>query len=116
MTQATVYMVAGNCDFFTSLPDHAVITIGGHRILITHGQHYFVSLGTGDLADTARKNNCEIAMFGHTHRPLIDQSNPHLTIHNPGSLSFPRQENHRPSYILMTLDAEGQAEYELCYL
>ena len=39
-----------------------------------------------------------------------------LTVLNPGSLSFPRQEGRRPSYMLMDLDDEGEAHFTTCYL
>ncbi|MCD7737399.1 MAG: metallophosphoesterase family protein, partial [Lachnospiraceae bacterium] len=54
--------------------------------------------------------------FGHTHRPFIDESDPELTILNPGSLSFPRQEGHRPSYILMETAQEGKPSFTIHYL
>ncbi len=116
MAECPVYMVAGNCDLFTRLPNSAVIKLDGHRILITHGHSFLVSAGTGNLIRNARENNCDIAMFGHTHRPMLDQSDPNLTVLNPGSLSFPRQEGHRPSYMIMTAREGGAVEYRLEYL
>ena len=35
---------------------------------------------------------------------------------NPGSLSYPRQEGHRPSYMLMKIDDNGEARFEQHYL
>jgi hypothetical protein len=35
---------------------------------------------------------------------------------NPGSLTFPRQEGRRPSYILMELDEKGEAHFTINYL
>ena len=35
---------------------------------------------------------------------------------NPGSLSYPRQEGKRPSYILMDIDDKGEAQFEIEYL
>ena len=35
---------------------------------------------------------------------------------NPGSLSYPRQEGKRPSYIIMDLDKKGEATFEIEYL
>jgi hypothetical protein len=116
LTDCPVYMVAGNCDFFTSLPTTAVITIGGHRILITHGHYYYVSVGVRDLVEEAKANNCDIAMFGHTHRPLLDQSDPDVTVVNPGSLSFPRQPDRRPSYMIMTIEEGCPPKYRLDYI
>ena len=36
-------IVAGNNDFFTDLPYDEEVTLEGHKILVTHGHHYFVS-------------------------------------------------------------------------
>ena len=54
-------------------------------------------------------------MFGHTHKPYLDTEDG-ITILNPGSLSYPRQEGRRPSYMIMTIDEAGEAHYEICYL
>lgn len=53
---------------------------------------------------------------GHTHRPLLDENDPELTVLNPGSLSFPRQEGRRPSYALMEYGESGKARFEIRYL
>lgn len=82
---------------------------------MTHGHFYSVSVGTERLADEARDRKVQIAMFGHTHKPCLDiRSN--LTILNPGSLSFPRQDGRKPSYMIMELDGEGKAHYTVNYL
>lgn len=116
LADCPVYMVAGNCDYFCSLPASAVVKLAGHRIMITHGHYYYVSVGIRDLAEEAKANQCDIAMFGHTHRPFLNQEDPELTILNPGSLSFPRQEGHRPSYMLITMEEGQPVQYEQRYL
>lgn len=111
-----VYMVAGNCDFFSRLAKAQIVELGPHRLLITHGHYHYVTVGIRDLAEEAKANDCDIAMFGHTHRPLLDESDPELTVLNPGSLSFPRQEGRRPSYALMEYEENGKAKFEIRYL
>ena len=111
-----VYMVAGNCDFFSRLAKAQLVELGCHRILITHGHYHYVSVGIRDLAEEAKANGCDIAMFGHTHRPLLDENDPELTVLNPGSLSFPRQEGRRPSYALMEYGESRKARFEIRYL
>ena len=111
-----LHIVAGNCDFFSDLPRVAIAEIGGHRILMTHGHYHYVSVGIRDLAEEAKANGCDVAMFGHTHRPFFDQSDPELTILNPGSLSFPRQEGRRPGYLVMETQEGGTAKYRQEYL
>lgn len=116
MITCPMHIVAGNCDFFSDLPVVKIVELAGYRIMITHGHYYYVSVGIRDLAEEAKTNDCNVVMFGHTHRPFIDQSDEELTILNPGSLSFPRQEGHRPSYVLMTVENGYPAEYSLNYI
>ena len=67
----------------------------------------------------AKERGFDIAMFGHTHRPYFDidkSGEKELITLNPGSLSYPRQEGHRPSYMLMKIDDNGEARFEQHYL
>ena len=97
-----VHMILGNNDFFSNLEREKEISIGDYRAFLTHGHFYSVSVGTERLADEARDRKVQIAMFGHTHKP--------------GSLSFPRQDGRKPSYMIMELDGEGKAHYTVNYL
>ena len=36
-----------------------------------------------------------------------------VTLLNPGSLSYPRQEGRRPTYMIMDVDNKGRAKYTL---
>ena len=110
-----VEIVAGNNDFFSRLPKEKEIMLGGYRTLLTHGHSYRVSFTTELLKEDARVRGFQIAMFGHTHKPLVDRSGP-VTLINPGSISYPRQDGRRPSYILMEIDREGEAHYTVNYL
>ena len=67
------------------------------------------------LKKEAIVQGADIVMYGHTHRPVIDIS-PQIIAINPGSLSYPRQENRKPSYIIMELDEHGEAKFELNYI
>ena len=108
-------MVMGNNDFFSRLERELELEIGPHRALLTHGHYYGVSMGAEGLADEARSRGCDIAMYGHTHRPFLDNIGG-VTVLNPGSLSYPRQEGHRPSYMIMTMDHDGKVRYDQRYL
>ena len=112
---APAAIIAGNNDFFCDLPNERIFTLGGHRIFMTHGHGYFVHSGTLYLKREARKKGADIVMFGHTHKPYMEEDNDLLVL-NPGSLSLPRQEGHRPTYIVMEIADDGQISYELCYL
>lgn len=112
---APAAIIAGNNDFFCDLPNERIFTLGGHRIFMTHGHGYFVHSGILYLKREARKKGADIVMFGHTHKPYMEEDN-ELLVLNPGSLSLPRQEGHRPTYIVMEIADDGQISYELCYL
>ena len=105
-----VEIVAGNNDFFSRLPKEKEIMLGGYRTLLTHGHYYGVSVGMERLKEEARARGCNIAMFGHTHRPYLSQEEG-LTVLNPGSLSFPRQDGRKPTYMLMEIDEDGEAHF-----
>ena len=110
-----VHMVAGNNDFFTELPREEEFTIGRYKVLLTHGHYYYISVGTEMLKEEAKARGFDIAMFGHTHRPYLEEAEG-ITVLNPGSLSYPRQEVRRPSYMVMELDEQGEAHYSIHYL
>lgn len=107
--------VRGNNDYFSSLPEEKIFEAAGKRILITHGHYYYVAAGVERLIKEAQGRDVDIVMFGHTHRPLIRREGS-LTVINPGSLSYPRQEGHRPSYIVMEAGPKGAVEFFLKYL
>ena len=110
-----VQMVAGNNDFFSDLPREKEFQIGGYKVWLTHGHNYYVSMGNENIKHEARMRGIDIAMYGHTHKPVVDQDKD-VTAVNPGSLTYPRQEGRRPSYIIMDLDRNGQAHFTVNYL
>ncbi len=110
-----VYILRGNNDFFTRLPSELEIMIGRYKAFLTHGHMYGVSMSPERLLEEARDRGAQIAMFGHTHRPCLEFTGD-ITLLNPGSISYPRQEGRRYSYIQMEIDREGEAHYTLDYL
>lgn len=110
-----VFMISGNNDFFSELPRDRELNVGNYKVWVTHGHYYGVSLGIEMLKQEARSRGVQVVMFGHTHRPCIDIEDDLVAI-NPGSLSYPRQEGHKPSYALMEIDRHGEAHYTIGYL
>ena len=108
--QCEMQMVRGNNDFFSALDREREIYIGKYRVLLTHGHYYNVSLGTEQITEDAKERGFDIVMFGHTHRPYLDDSQGIIVL-NPGSLSYPRQQGRKPSYMIMELDESGQAHF-----
>lgn len=115
LAECPIEIVSGNNDFFSMLPREKELQLGKYKILITHGHYYYVNEGIREIQTEAVSRDCDIVMFGHTHRPVIDYGKNVITI-NPGSLTYPRQEGKRPSYILMDLDEDGNANFDLEYL
>ena len=112
---AECHIVAGNNDFFDSLPEEEEFMIGSHRAYLTHGHHYYISVGTEMLKSEAKARGFDIVFFGHTHKPLIERDE-NLLIINPGSISYPRQEGRRNSYVIMEVDADGNIDAKICYV
>ena len=110
-----VEMIAGNNDFFSDLPSEKTLQIGRYRVMITHGHQYYIGMGNEMLKEEAIANGVDIVMYGHTHRPVIDISDDIIML-NPGSLSYPRQDDKKPSYIIMEIGSAGEATFSLQYL
>lgn len=113
--QCPVHIVAGNNDFFSGLKQEDEFMIGKYKVMLTHGHHYYISMGNELLKDEAKSRGADIVMYGHTHRPVIEQGDGIVAI-NPGSLTYPRQEGRKPSYIIMEIGEYGEAEYQLNFL
>ena len=109
------YMVEGNNDWFSDLQREMEISVDDYRIWITHGNNYGASMGPERLLEEAAARNVDVVMYGHTHRPLIEYQD-NIVIVNPGSLSYPRQNGRKPSYLIMEIDRDHEAHYTINYL
>lgn len=110
------YIVRGNTDYDAKLLNANVIEASGHRIFATHGHLYQVDMWLDLLRFAALENDCDIAMYGHTHVPYLEEDPDDITILNPGSISKPRQADHRYTYMVMEIDDEDEVTYELRYV
>ena len=115
MCGCPVKIVQGNCDFHSENPMADIVEFGNNRAFITHGHYYQVDWGIDRLCYAADGNNCNFAMYGHTHEPEI-VDNKGIMVLNPGSLTRPRQFNRKKSYIVIDVDDKGEAKAELRYL
>ena len=113
--ECRVEMVAGNNDFFSPLPVEREFDFAGYRIWITHGHNYYVSMGNERIKQEARARGVDIVFYGHTHRPVVDIEDDVIAV-NPGSISYPRQDERKPSYVLMDVDRFGKVHFMLNYL
>ena len=92
-----------------------LIEIGEHKAFITHGNRYGGELGIPTMKDIAKENGADIVMFGHSHKPVIDTKSD-IVVLNPGSISRPRQDGFRPTYLVMNIEDDGRTDYVLVTL
>ena len=99
-------VVSGNNDYvptFRGIPVEKVasITLGGFKIVATHGHHYYAKHGTGALKRLAKEQGADILLFGHTHTPheeyVSDDEHPYY-LFNPGAIS-----GYSPTYGVINL-------------
>lgn len=106
--------VAGNCDYVGKyLPEERIITVMGHKIYVVHGHQYGVYNSIDRLYYKAKEIGAKVCIFGHIHEPYM-LTEEGVTIINPGSISKPRQSNHRKSYIV--LDIKNDLTIEQKYI
>lgn len=78
--------VAGNCDWYSSLPLYKSIKAQGKTIFFSHGHPFRVKFGYDEIIREARLNEADICLFGHTHTQYTNYDNG-LYIMNPGSVA-----------------------------
>lgn len=109
------HIVRGNNDFFSELPREEEFYIGKYKVFITHGHGYYVSLDSEYITEEGKARGADLVMFGHTHKPFFHQDE-EIIVLNPGSVSYPRQEGRKGSYMIMEMDEEENLKFKQCYL
>ena len=109
LTKIPVYCVSGNCDWAGSAPEEQVLEFDGCRLLLLHGHRYGVKYGLHRLFLHAEELECFVAVFGHTHQPLLDKVGNVLLL-NPGSAAQPR--GYKASCAVLTIES-GKASAEI---
>ncbi len=104
-----IYLVRGNCDLGSYAPTEGLVPLGGALIFYTHGHLYNVKSGLGPLARQAKGAGADIALFGHTHRPLHEEWDG-VHLFNPGALG-----SAAGSYGVVIL-GEGPARFQWDYV
>ena len=118
-TDYQIRIVAGNCDYGLGYSRELFFDLDRYHVLLIHGNmcgsiHYNPAQSIESLKNYARNKGADILIFGHTHVPKIERDGELLCI-NPGSLSLPRQENHKPSYAVLKIE-NGKTECEIKYV
>lgn len=80
--------VCGNCDWASSTlaPTERMLDIGGVKVFMCHGHTYSVKSGIEHCVAAAKAKGADVVLFGHTHRPLLDNRGD-IVVMNPGSVS-----------------------------
>ena len=137
------YIVRGNCDYDYELKERVSPHFGPHRLYCAHGHREGVNAGLNIIRYASMSADCNIAMYGHTHVPLVfspDMKQPlvigaktkadgdtvlsyegsipesDVIILNPGSVSLPRQEGGRKTYAVLELGEDGSVKVLIKYL
>lgn len=95
-----VIYVKGNNDNCDDSDNYKIVTIDNFRFFICHGHNFDVYLGQDKLIEMAALNNCNVALYGHTHIKHKSIYNDILIL-NPGSISYPRDDT--KSYAQITI-------------
>jgi len=103
--------VAGNNDFYSTLPRERLIKLNNVPIFLTHGHYYYVNARKDILRSAAVQRGAKIVLFGHTHVPYLEEEDG-ILVANPGSLSLPRQEDRAPTYLLLFIGEDGNFRAE----
>ena len=94
--------VSGNCDYDDFTVSYKILFLKKKKILITHGHNLCVNHSLDELKLLMKKQNIDLAFFGHTHVPMIEPFGNRLII-NPGSISRPRQARPKRTYARVIL-------------
>jgi len=106
-----VIKVPGNCDLGAQEPRELLNKIADRLFFITHGDQYQVKNSLNRLVEKAKGLKAAVALFGHTHKPLIQKQDGVLLI-NPGALMAGSDSK---SYALLTL-TQSKITSEIIYL
>ena len=109
LVECRKHMIRGNNDFFSYLPAEEEFWIGKRKCLLLMDTVIMFQWRQSRFGRKGAARNADIIMFGHTHRPYFEERDG-ITVLNPGSLSFPRQEGRKSSY--MILETDGEEKYE----
>ena len=94
------YACAGNCDIFCPLPDEGVLEVESVKILYCHGHKYGVKSTLARLVQEAKRQDCDLVLYGHTHTARIDEIDGVMLV-NPGSLRYPAGEGGSYAYLVV---------------
>lgn len=112
-----VKMVLGNNDYNPNYKYEEEFEIAGIKFLLLHGHRDGVYLGNDRIFYKAMERDAQVVVYGHTHVPDIEYDEEYgIWAVNPGSLTYPRQQGHLPSYIIMDINDKDEPEFRINFL
>lgn len=80
--------VCGNNDWRANGVTDLILTVGNHRVFMTHGHLYDVKVTLARLLRKAKEVEADVLLYGHTHVPFC-RTIDGILVMNPGSISRP---------------------------
>ena len=103
------WLVRGNCDYSSALPDELVVEFGPVRALLCHGHRYAVDWRRLDsLVYSAQEKGCSLVLYGHTHSPENTEIGG-VRLVNPGTAG----QGRTPSFALLEIFENGGVAAEI---
>ncbi|MBR0137046.1 MAG: YfcE family phosphodiesterase [Erysipelotrichaceae bacterium] len=99
-----VNFVTVNNDWGAEFPKEAVFNFNGVGIYMNHSDRLYPDR-VKVLVQKAKQNNCQIAIYGHTHR-IDDRIVDGIRVLNPGSLFYNRDMSEL-GYFVIDIDPDG---------
>jgi putative phosphoesterase len=94
--------VRGNCDSDDRFPNFIVTEVVGKTIFSVHGHEHDVNRSLLPLYYSAKENNADVILFGHSHLYGAEMQDGILFV-NPGSTRQPRGGK-QPTYAVVEWD------------
>lgn len=94
--------VAGNNDYYAVLPDFRIVNVKGYKILVMHSHLISYFNRTQRMIDMAKKHDCRMVCFGHTHI-FTNEIRDGVHLINPGSMRYNR-DGSQPCYALIHIN------------
>ncbi len=101
--------------FLRGLPFDVRFELGGQRVRLVHGsprkvnEYLFEDKPAHTFERIAAGADCDVLVFGHTHKPWIDTHGGVLFV-NCGSIGKPKDGDPRAAFALLELDARGRVQ------
>lgn len=98
--------VKGNMDRDPTFLDRRIVSLGGKKILLTHGHLQGVKQTLAVLQKEANEAKVDIVCFGHTHIPYCHMHEGILYL-NSGSISRPKGPTRQKTYAVLTVTEDA---------